>query len=67
MLFHIKEHRFIQFCCLFLKSSKAFSVSLKNVNLLMLIKLMKTNETPNYILLIYCSICGKYVAKFPMT
>ena len=28
ILLHIKKHYFIHFCCLFLKSSKAFSVSL---------------------------------------
>ena len=29
ILLHIKERYFIHFCCLFLKSSKAFSVSLR--------------------------------------
>ena len=28
ILLHIKKHYFIHFCCLFLKSSKAFSVSI---------------------------------------
>ena len=30
MLLRIKKHYFIQFCCLFLKLSKAFTVSLKS-------------------------------------
>ena len=30
ILLHIKRHYFIHFCCLFLKSSKAFSVSLSS-------------------------------------
>ena len=31
MLLHIKKRYFIHFCCLFLKSSKAFSVSLSKI------------------------------------
>ena len=32
ILLHIKKHYFIHFCCLFLKPSKAFSVSLSKVS-----------------------------------
>ena len=33
ILLHMKKHHFIHFCCLFLKSSKSFSVSLHSVYL----------------------------------
>ena len=35
ILLHIKKHYFIHFCCLFLKSSKAFSISLNFTGLLL--------------------------------
>ena len=35
---HIKKHYFIRFCCLFLKPSKAFSVSLINLNIILIAK-----------------------------
>ena len=39
----IKKHYFIQFCCLFLKSSKTFSVSLTWINFL-----LKKHEMMNF-------------------
>ena len=49
ILLHFKKYYFIHFCCLFLKKTKAFSVSLSHFNLIWSFSANRWNYTPFFL------------------